>query len=1120
MESREQRRDYLLADILRTHVQMVMGHRTLDETLAHLARGAAQLAETSPDMVLIRVVDPVTRGRKQDVHGARVQSVSTGSRPFQAILPDPKSPSQVYRSQLVQRHVRIGITGRAIDTGKMQIVDDVKDHPDYVAARPNVRSEIALPLMAQGQCWGVLNLESRTPAHFKPDLVPLLEIIASEALLTIQGDLMRAQLEQDHVALGYWMSTDRLRVTLNAAAWEALRQLPGRFASVEVLVLTRESDALVSLAFASDNPQHNVPGRFARDTTIAWQAVRESRPVHYPNLVEGNPKPSLTDSRSALALPFFSEQGAVIGVFNVEASQPSMLTGVDALLELHRRQAEEELRLATRESSTLLAAVMTEISNEVTALIDPQDLVTPYQLVLRQAIELIGRTDLKAALAFLEGNQLSIHPDHTFNYPFGRIDSIAWPITRGITGRAVRARQSQLVHIVSEDPDFFPSWPDTACELAVPLLRDGRVLGVIDLISPVPGALTVAHLHLVEALAAQVVHALERAEQIRQGQVAVERISLIRHTNERIENMLAATTPDELRAIREQLLRDLVEAAMNHARADFGGIIAAVRLPEGPSRSDAAVETELVLTTPVLPEGRAVHRRHWPSNRGVTGRAYREKRTLAIEDVTAANSEFQPYFTREAKSELAVPILSDDQVLGILNLESTEPRTFSREQIGWVELFASQAANVLSAAHLHLVRAQQRQLLDLQSEVMLERLYDGGRMISPELQRHILQAALDLTEHHDGYASLWLADRGTLRRASYLPQGGAERQTRDDAQAGIVRAVFELGVPILALNVREPRWRSVVRRNWPHVRSELAVPLIDLPEGPDRSARLLGVLNVESAHYLEFSHDDIEILQLLARTTVSAVRNLDIRRARFAVLRDLTHAVSKTTYPLQVSVHELKHSPFDPAQGGFDLEKYEEKASEVVALSGMVNSLFDWFQQLVVYENGDVTAMMESVPLADLVLNLVERMHPFALDAHGRLVTDMPSRLPTVTCVPDLIKAALFLLIQNALSYGTRGEDVIVRVRQVLNWGRVEVINRGRLVPEQERDRLFEPGFRGSTANSPGSGIGLDQVRRIVVRMHGGLVGYDPQAFGNLFFIQLPLKGRERLSRAVSKRAK
>jgi L-methionine (R)-S-oxide reductase len=79
-----------------------------------------------------------------------------------------------------------GISGAAVSTRRMIVVDDVADSPDYIKVSDLVKSQISVPLMAGSKVMGVFNIESYFRATFKPDV----ERNFAEACAKVVGKLM------------------------------------------------------------------------------------------------------------------------------------------------------------------------------------------------------------------------------------------------------------------------------------------------------------------------------------------------------------------------------------------------------------------------------------------------------------------------------------------------------------------------------------------------------------------------------------------------------------------------------------------------------------------------------------------------------------------------------------------------------------------------------------------------------------------------------------------------------------------------------------------------------------------------------------------------------------------
>lgn len=110
-------------------------------------------------------------------------------------------------------------------------------------------------------------------------------------------------------------------------------------------------------------------------------------------------------------------------------------------------------------------------------------------------------------------------------------------------------------------------------------------------------------------------------------------------------------------------------------------------------------------------------------------------------------------------------------------------------------------------------------------------------------------------------------------------------------------------------------------------------------------------------------------------------------------------------------------------------------------------------------------------------------------------------------------------LFSNALKYTEEVIDSKGNKRKFIAYGReviknffgegkdgikYNVFSTGQHIREEEREKIFQEGFRGSNrGNKPGSGHGLSFVKN-AVEIHGGVVGYEPTPLGNNFYFILP----------------
>lgn len=323
---------------------------------------------------------------------------------------------------------------------------------------------------------------------------------------------------------------------------------------------------------------------------------------------------------------------------------------------------------------------------------------------------------------------------------------------------------------------------------------------------------------------------------------------------------------------------------------------------------------------------------------------------------------------------------------------------------------------------------------------------------------------------------------------------------------------------------------------WPPVKSSLGVPLLDPDLKPGDPHRVLGVLNVESPNKLDFTDRDIPILEQLAQLAVVAMRNREVYRGKARLLRDVTHAFKKALYPLRGSAFRLRSYvdptslvPLDDDATEADaslapvraIRAWAETVPEAVVLTSrsivtsvdLAADLLGWFQALVAAQETRTKPDLAPTDLKVAVTKIVTSMQPLAASRGKQVIADIRTEADTTAlCSENLMRAALFLLIDNALSYGPPEDTVVVRLGNG-DAGyrvRIDVIDHGEPIPSAEWAFLFDEGFRGQAALSAhllgrgtGSGIGLYHVRTIVETLHGGQVGYERSDDGNHFFVNL-----------------
>ena len=105
----------------------------------------------------------------------------------------------------------------------------------------------------------------------------------------------------------------------------------------------------------------------------------------------------------------------------------------------------------------------------------------------------------------------------------------------------------------------------------------------------------------------------------------------------------------------------------------------------------------------------------------------------------------------------------------------------------------------------------------------------------------------------------------------------------------------------------------------------------------------------------------------------------------------------------------------------------------------------------------------------------------------------------------EQLSRVLFNLIQNAIHHTPPDGSVTVRVEDAGGGVEIEVADTGAGIAAEQRDRVFEPFYRGDAARqSPGAGLGL-AISRAIVEAHGGSIWLEDATVGTRVRFRLPV---------------
>ncbi|MGI8659688.1 MAG: sensor histidine kinase, partial [Thermoleophilaceae bacterium] len=150
---------------------------------------------------------------------------------------------------------------------------------------------------------------------------------------------------------------------------------------------------------------------------------------------------------------------------------------------------------------------------------------------------------------------------------------------------------------------------------------------------------------------------------------------------------------------------------------------------------------------------------------------------------------------------------------------------------------------------------------------------------------------------------------------------------------------------------------------------------------------------------------------------------------------------------------------------------------------------------------------MQQVALDELVAETVEAMRPHAEERRVAVRAQVNGSVAPARANPEKLQRVLFNLIQNAIRHTPADGSVTVAAESNGSRVEVEVADTGHGVTAEDRERIFEPFFRGGATRSrtgEGTGLGLT-ICRAIVEAHGGEIWLADSPDGTRVRFSLPV---------------
>lgn len=490
---------------------------------------------------------------------------------------------------------------------------------------------------------------------------------------------------------------------------------------------------------------------------------------------------------------------------------------------------------------------------------------------------------------------------------------------------------------------------------------------------------------------------------------------------------------------------------------------------------------------------------------GITGWVALHGKPLLVEDVSV-DPRYLP-IRKGVRSEMAVPLSIEGEVIGVLNLDSNRRGTFSSLDLELLTALANQSARVIHNARLH--QQLKRKALELESLFSVGQTIVSSLDLDEVLER-ITKKVVQLLEEVK-LCSLMLLDQSREELLIKAVYGASERYTRKPplkVADSLLGKVVRERTPIMVQDVRlhpEFKYSRLARREG--MVSLLSVPMVF-------QDTVIGVLNAYTGKPHSFWPEEVDLLAALAGQSAIAIQNArlyesvvaseeKIRQSERLLLlgemaAEVAHEIRNPLTVIRMLIHSLNEEfpQGDPRRR--DIQVIEQKIGQ---MTGLVDQILQITRQK---EPEFVPVRLEEVleETLALVRHRLGKQRVKVLKRWGRAV-------PPLRGDRAQLEQMLLNLILNASQAMPEGGQLSLRTGFQRKgcfgptvWMAVEDTGYG--VPKESLRDIFKPFF---SLRPGGVGLGLSVVQRIVKQHQGRISVKGAAGGGSYFLVEFPAFG-------------
>jgi diguanylate cyclase (GGDEF)-like protein len=412
-----------------------------------------------------------------------------------------------------------GFAGAVLEYGTPQVLEGTaltSDLPEAVTKDMEVETALGICVGQQEESYGMLITLFPSGASLALQQMETVQLLAAELGRALGTRRLSAELSANIKRMELLQGLSQILQSdepIDKRLHHHIEALTAAFdASYGHILLFDENERVLrfraSSGIALEKIQHETlqPGSgIIGKVYESGQSILAADVLNDSDYIEGYP-----GVRSEMAVPIEAE-GVVIGVLNLESDKPGAFDPVDLrMAAITASQTGTTLRHALAYDAAIYHLKELELLNRVTQAITTTDDVDELlQSIVDEIHFTLEVTSVAILLIEPDGIEMRVHAvagDHS-----KEISQLKLRVGRGATGVAAMEGLTQYLPDVTRDERYVPVDPNIRCELAVPLVNKGSVVGVLNLESTSLNAFSKEDRHVVEIVAAQIAQILAKA---------------------------------------------------------------------------------------------------------------------------------------------------------------------------------------------------------------------------------------------------------------------------------------------------------------------------------------------------------------------------------------------------------------------------------------------------------------------------------------------------------------------------------------------------------------------------------------------------------------------------------